>query len=65
MSVVWATEIRKYLCQGNSEIHETQKKITKGNEKAKKTTLQEQIESTQEMTKIINYIVSCILFKLL
>ena len=36
MSVVWATEIRKYLCKGNSEIHEMQKKITKGNEKAKK-----------------------------
>ena len=65
MSVVWATEIRKYLCKGNSEIHETQKKMTKGNEKAKKTTLQEQIGSTQQMTKIINYIVFCILFKLL
>ena len=51
MSVVWATEIRKYLCQGNSEIHKTQKKFTKGNEKAKKTTLQEQIGSTQQMTK--------------
>ena len=35
MSVVRATEIRKYLCQGNSERHETQKKITKGNEKAR------------------------------
>ena len=29
MSVVWATEIRKYLCQGNSERHEAQKKFTK------------------------------------
>ena len=65
MSVVWATEIRKYLRKGNSEIHETQKKITKGNEEAKKTTLQEQIGSTRQMTKTINYIVSCILFKLL
>ena len=33
MSVVWATEIRKYLCKGNSEIHETQKKITKGTDR--------------------------------
>ena len=45
MSVVWATEIRKYLCQGNSERHEAQKKFTKGNEKAKKLLCRNRLEA--------------------